>query len=194
MSDPTKDPRYGQPGWTLIYPLNGGTPYFVKQGPRKQRASPRALRFANLRVGDVLMRKVHWTETRAAPGQTIMPVANSNHIEEIKTAQGFAICEHRWTDPVRGEHDPVAGQLVAVRWITARGLAPSLTPHTIRGLASQGYHPMTDDQARHVLDWLAQRDAINARHEAGEITVAEARMIYRPWAMLLRDVGLEEKR
>lgn len=199
MTDLTEDPRYGQKGWTLIYPANGGRPYFVKVMPRKQRASPRALRFANLRVGDMLLRKVKWTEIhgfKPEPKAALLhqSTANDNRIEEIREATGFAICEHRWFDPVKGEVDPVAGQLVAVRWITNHGLSRSLVPHTIRGLASQGYHQLADDQARLVLEWLAQRDDLVRRHDAGELTQAEVRAAYRGWPMLLRDLGLEEVR
>lgn len=191
--DPTKDPRYCAPGWTLIYPANGGHPYFVQCNPRKRRKPGRALRFAEARVGDVVLKRFQWRqEVHVPPAVPDCSIANDNRKTEVLAGFGLAIIEHRWFDPVAGEKDPTAGEMVAVRALLSNGPAASLTRHTLRGLASNGYLPLTEDQSHAALEWVAQRDGIMQRVDAGALTVEEARAIYRPWRMLLRDLGIEE--
>lgn len=187
--DPTKDQRYGAPGWTLIHPVQG-PPYFVEQRPPKQRAKPRALRFHDVNVGEVVRHQGLWQRDYDDPAA--LESANDNRRTQRGLAHGFAIVEHRWFDPVAGDRDPIAGQLVAVRRISWRGLDGGLTKHTIRGLASQGYHRLPPADGVAVLEWLRARDELIQRHEAGEITPEEARAAHRPWRMLLADIGFGE--
>jgi len=187
--NPIKDPRYGKPGWTLIYPVSG-PPYFVERQEPKQRAKPRALRFADVQVGEIVRHQALWRFEVADP--TSLESANDNRRTKSGVAHGFGIIEHRWFDPVAGERDPIAGELVAVRRISWRGPERGLTKHTIRGLASQGYHRLPPADGVAVLEWLRARDALLQRHEAGEITAEEARAMHRPWLMLLADIGFGE--
>lgn len=39
---------------------------------------------------------------------------------------------------------------------------------------------------------MAERERLIARYDAGLMTVGEARAAYRPWRMLIRDLGMEE--
>jgi hypothetical protein len=166
---------------------------WVPHEPRKRRKPGRALRFADLKPGDVLIHRAKWKhEVHVPPTLETHTLANDNRRVETGVAVGFALCEARWFDPVAGESDPIAGEMVAVRALTDRGAAPSLWRHTLRGLASNGYHPTTPEQGEAVRRWMADRDRLMARVNAAEITVEEARAAYRPYRMLLRDVGLDD--
>lgn len=184
--DPTSDPRYGQDGWTLIRPGNGPA-YFVRSRKTKPRAKPRALRFADVAEGDVLIHRAKFKIREQTAGRHL--AANDDWRDVTREVLGFAIVEHVWFDPVAGEDDPVAGQFVAVRGITAHGLAPSLSKHTRRGLASQGFYPLPELEGRAVADWVAARESLIARHDAGELSAAEVRAAHTPWRVLMRKLG-----
>lgn len=97
--------------------------------PRKKRKPARALRFAEIKVGDQLMKE--WRTLRAIGGE-IVPGAQ---------AREYCIVTDLWFDPVAGQSDEVAGQMVAIRRISDRGeIDGRKEPHTKRGLASQGFH------------------------------------------------------
>lgn len=98
---------------------SGGTRW-VEPVPRKRRKPGRALRFANLEVGQQLMRR---------------PKANWYR----KIPQYYLVTD-RWFDPVAGQTDPVAGQMVALCDIKSNGeLSKRKSGTTLRGLASQQY-------------------------------------------------------
>jgi hypothetical protein len=79
---------------------------------RTGRKSPRALRFADIEVGDELQRQ--WSHAR----------------------MGYYVVTDRWFDPVAGQNDPISGQMVAVV-MAGRNRKES---HTLRGLASNGFY------------------------------------------------------
>lgn len=173
----------------MTWITDGSGTRWVPVPPRKRRRSPRALRFANLREGEVLIHRHKWRVERHDPARLML--ANDNSRTETGTSISFAIAERLWFDPVAGEDDPVAGQMVGVRALTSHGPARSMRSHTLRGLASNGYHPATPEQSAEVLRWMADRDRLLERFDAGEITAVEARAAHRPWRVLLRDIGLD---
>ena len=89
---------------------------------RKRRKSPRAVRFANVKVGDQLM-KIWKDIVRGGP------------------VTWYYVVTDLWFDPVKGQDSPVAGEMVGLRQIKPSGdLYQRKEPHTKRGLASQGFH------------------------------------------------------
>lgn len=92
---------------------------------RKRRKSPRALRFADLKVGDQLMR--HFNMPMSATGAARIT--------------WYYIVTDLWFDPVAGQDDEIAGKMVGIRMLDQRtGEAREhKEPHTLRGLASQGF-------------------------------------------------------
>jgi hypothetical protein len=108
---------------------NKGTRW-VESIPRQRRKPPQPKRFKNLKVGDQLMQKPkeHWH--RGLPR--------------------YIIITDMWFDPVAGQHDPVAGQMVGYCPIKQDGeIHPEKSSTTIRGLASQQYHYADIDYITH---------------------------------------------
>ena len=99
---------------------------------RKRRKPARALRFAEIKVGDQLMRR--W-QTHAGAGSVVW----------------YYIVTDLWFDPVAGQRDDTAGRMVAIRSIDPRTGEPRdrKEPHTLRGLASQGFQYADVDYAAH---------------------------------------------
>lgn len=157
---------------------------------RKRRAPGVPRRFHDLQQGAVLIHRAKYRSEKAVP--TIRPVANSNVLEETLTATGLAVVSDRWFDPVAGQHDRWAGEMAGLRLLTSRGLGPNKTPHTLRGLAQQGYHPTTPEQQRLASDWLAARVQLMLELDSGRVTLEEARLRAQPWAQLMRELGLED--
>ena len=172
----------------MTWVTDGTGTRWVPVQPRKRRKPGRAVRFANLQSGDILIHRAQWQ--REVHVKHAVPVANDDRRTEQGTAVGFAMCEHRWFDPVKGERDETAGQMASVRIITSHGLAPHLGAHTLRGLASNGYWPASKEQGAAIREWLALRERVVAAFDAGEMTRAEARLAYKPWAVLLHECGL----
>jgi hypothetical protein len=113
---------------------------WVDDQPRKRRKSPRALRFANIKVGDQLMKTTvakGWRGGRVKPGDP--PTELSRHTR-------YFLVTDLWFDPVAGQTNHVAGEMVAIAQIRSDGsIADRKEPHTKRGLASQGFHPADRD-------------------------------------------------
>ena len=194
MTDYTKDPRYGAKGWTLIYLADGGKPYFVKSNARKRCAPATNIRFADLAVGSILIHKSTSKGVRyekPSPGPLTASNDDVREVLRVSTHYGFARCEHRWFDPVDGEHDRLAGEYAGIRRLTPNGPAPNLWKHSLRGLASNGYSYATEDQSATLLAAMDERAAIVAAFDAGLITRDEARLKVTPWAVLMRQLGLE---
>lgn len=106
--------------------------------PPKRRAPPRIIKFANIKVGDQL---------KAA--------------RAVYT--GYFMVTDTWFDPVKGQRDPAAGEMVAVQRISQTGeLVGSKWPHSKRGLASQGYDYLG-------FDYMAQRRAVYAGERTGVV-------------------------
>ena len=92
--------------------------------PRRKRRNPRrALKFGNVEVGDQL---VH---AHSLPGDM-----NPRYNMPV-----YYLVTDRWFDPVKGEDDPIKGQMVGLAQIDARGIPGSKSATTVRGLASQQY-------------------------------------------------------
>jgi hypothetical protein len=106
---------------------------------KKPRKLPRALRFANIKVGDQLMQKPtgHWYRK--------LPL--------------YYIVTDIWFDPVAGQNDPIAGTMVAIRQIGEDGEPRARKRgYPIRGLASQQFHYADIDYIAHA---RARREALN---------------------------------
>lgn len=180
------DARYGQKGWTLIHPSDGGHAYFVKAQPRKRRGAPRALRFADLKPGAVLLqRNKSTTSWHVKPTAGFEPL-NDNQRVEIRHQARFWICEFRWFDPVKGQIDLVAGEMAGVCPISNSGKHTSASAHTLRGLASQGFNYATSDQTDQVLAFIDNRAVIIADFDEGRITPEEARLRALPYRNIVR--------
>jgi hypothetical protein len=162
---------------------------WVDVPPRKRRAPSRALRFANLQVGAILIHRAKTTSMAGGPRDE--SAANDDRPWMTHHHVGFARVDDRWHDPCLGQTDPIAGELAGVRHMTAWGWAPYKQPHTLRGLASQGFHHATPEQAARVLAVVDERAAILRAWRAGELTDAEARLRVPTWASVVRELGLE---
>lgn len=86
---------------------------------KPQRRSPRALRFANLKVGDQIMRK-----------------PQDGWYRKIPT---YFVVTDLWYDPVEGQDDPLRGRMVGYAQIGQDGRIGRKQSTTIRGLASQQF-------------------------------------------------------
>lgn len=115
--------------------------------PPQPRKPSRAVRFADIKVGDQLMRRY---TTMAMRGDRLMTFY-------------YAVTD-LWFDPVAGCHDEIAGQMVAIRQISPRTgeLEGRKWAHTRRGLASNGYHYAD-------CDFMARTRAIIDAMQAGEV-------------------------
>ena len=118
---------------TWIYDDSGRR--WVEPTPRKRRKPPAPRRFADLKVGDQLMQT---SETHS------LKRALSANEEWVKTAYqsstAYFIVTDRWFDPVRGQDDPIAGQMVGYAQINARGgVSTHKSSMPIRGFASQRF-------------------------------------------------------
>ena len=114
---------------TIIYE-DGKAPRWVEIPQPKRRKSPRALRFAELKVGDQLMQKPADNWHRKIPA--------------------YFVVTDMWSDPVAGQRDPVAGQMAAIVRINETGEPHgSKSGYPIRGLASQQFHYADIDYIEH---------------------------------------------
>jgi len=111
-----------------------GTRWVDVTPARKKRKSPRAVRFADIKVGDQLMK----TYTTKGSGGRDDP---HGHSRELHQATWYYIVTDLWFDPVAGQENHVAGEMVAISLIRSDGKIRSRKePHTKRGLASQAFH------------------------------------------------------
>jgi hypothetical protein len=118
---------------TWIYDGNGPGMWVELPLP-KPRKSPRALRFANLEIGDQLMKS--WTSKGWRGGIDDMKAP----AVELSQNRWYYLVTDRWFDPVAGQDNDLAGQMVAIVHIDQDGIPFSRKePHTLRGLASQGF-------------------------------------------------------
>jgi hypothetical protein len=105
---------------------------WVEIPPRKRRKPGRALRFAEIKVSDQLMLRHATYQGRQGTWY-------------------YVVCDV-WFDPVAGQKDEIAGQMVALQRISPRtgDIEPHKYGHTKRGLASQGYHYADMDYQEHI--------------------------------------------
>jgi len=130
-----------------------GTRWVDDPQPKKRRASPRALRFAELAVGDQLMHE----HSGFAIG--------TNRVRQVF----YYVVTDLWFDPVRGQRDPVAGEMVAIRMLNRNTGEPhgGKHAHTRRGLASQGFQKSD-------IDFAALAEARRAAMAEGSVVVGIA--------------------
>lgn len=109
-------------------------PRWVEIPTPKPRKSPRALRFAALAVGDQIMKA--WTSKGWRGGVDDM---KAPAIELSKNVWYYLVTD-MWFDPVAGQENAVAGQMVAIVRVDHDGWPFSRKEHhTLRGLASEGF-------------------------------------------------------
>ncbi len=98
---------------------HGGTRWVDVTSTKKKRKSPRALKFAALKVGDQIMQKPRPGFHRGIPA--------------------YYVVTDIWFDPVAGQDDETAGRMVGFAQVKADGTLWRKRSTTIRGLASQQY-------------------------------------------------------
>ena len=114
---------------------NNGTRW-VDTPPRKTRKPARALRFANIKVGDQIM------VTRESKKSILDPNSANEQYIRVPYMKGteYCIVTDLWFDPVAGQRDPISGEMVGIARINPDGtICDSKYPHTKRGLASNRY-------------------------------------------------------
>jgi len=174
----------------MTWVSDGSGTRWIDYPERKRRAPSVPRRFANLEVGAVLIHRAKWRSEEHVRHDPV--VANDDHKLIEKISIGFALVEDRWFDPVAGQRDRWAGEMAGLRYLTSHGRAPSKTPHTLRGLAQQGYNYATAEHARLIVETVAERERITDAYTAGDLALDEARVRMPPWSKLLRDLGLGE--
>jgi hypothetical protein len=114
----------------MTWITDGNNTRWVAIPPRKRRKSPRAVRFAEIKVGDQLMQEYR--------------------LDGVQV--WYYVVTDLWFDPVAGQDDETAGRMVAIRSICPRTGEPRhrKEPHTLRGLASQGFRYADIDFPAHV--------------------------------------------
>jgi hypothetical protein len=111
--------RLAPAGSTRITDKNGTR--WVKYTPRPRRKPARAVRFAEVAVGDELVCVRGASEVR------------------LDQMTRYVVTD-LWFDPVAGERDETAGMMVAIKQMRNGQSVGSKWPHTRRGLAMQGFH------------------------------------------------------
>jgi hypothetical protein len=102
--------------------------------PQRRRKPARALRFAEIKVGDQLM--VSYVTKYLTTDGTGGWIEASDPL-----AVWYWIVTDLFFDPVAGEYDELAGRMVAIKRLDRHTGEPmqGKRSHTIRGLASNGY-------------------------------------------------------
>jgi hypothetical protein len=137
----------------MTWIIDGNGRRWVEPEPKKKRKSPRALRFAEIKVGDQLM-QTSSVDVWKADGEK-MPYSRSTR---------WFIVTDIWFDPVRGQNDSVAGQMVGIAQINGKGdVHPHKSAYPVRGLASNCFHYADRDY----IAWCKER---LSAHEAGKVT------------------------
>lgn len=129
-------PRLKGPGDAVMTWItdNRGTRW-VETTPRKRRKPPRAIRFANIQVGEQLMKVWKSKGWRGGKDNPSAPPVDLSQSTE------YYIVTDLWFDPVAGQDDPLKGAMVGIARIQPNGsIAKRKEPHTKRGLASQQFH------------------------------------------------------
>ena len=107
----------------MTWVTDGSGTKWVEFRRRKRRKPGRALKFGNVQVGDQLVR-AHSRPASISPRYN-MPV--------------HYLVTDRWFDPVKGEDDPIKGQMVGLAQIDERGVPGTRSARTVRGLGRQTY-------------------------------------------------------
>lgn len=120
---------------------------WVEAPPRKKRALGKR-RFEDVKVGDYVMRDrvSGWTGNRTSGSSK---------------SREYAVVTDLWFDPVKGQREREHGEMVAIRWIMEGVPVSSKWPHTLRGLATNGYtYADRDPVAEHAAKVQAQREGV----------------------------------
>lgn len=113
---------------------NTGTRW-VDTPPRKRRKPARALRFGEIKVGDQLMRVYTTKGWRGGKDDMNGPAI------ELSKDTWYYIVTDLWFDPVAGQRDPEAGNMVGIQHldrVTAKPIGRK-EARSRRGLASNGF-------------------------------------------------------
>lgn len=131
---------------TLV--TEGSGTRWVEVKARKRRKSPRAVRFADIKVGDQVRKA--WS----------IPSVYMAHDRRVET---FYIVTDLWFDPVRGQENYDAGRMAAISKINSDGtISPRKDAYPLRGLASQQFQYAG-------IDYLELTRIRKAAHDKGEV-------------------------
>lgn len=126
----------------MTWIIDGSGTHWVEVPQPKRRKPPRALKFAEVKVGDQLMMKPRDSWYR---GLAI-----------------YCLITDMWFDPVEGQDDPLKGSMIGYAHIKEDGSLSRKSSTTIRGLASQQF-----DFAD--IDYIALCKARSQATETGEV-------------------------
>lgn len=113
----------------------------------KGRRKPKPLRFAAIKVGDILIQRRN-TITACRP-QRPLAVANDDPQETIyvpTVATYYAVVTDRWFDPVYGQSDESVGQMVGLQYWADGHPIGSKWSHNLLGLARAKWNYATPDE------------------------------------------------
>ena len=140
----------------MTWIIDGNGTRWVEETVRKRRKSPRAVRFADIKVGDQVMKTYTNKGWRRGDNPQEPPTA-------ISQATWYYVVTDLWFDPVAGQDNHVAGEMVGIARISSDGnINPRKEPHSKRGLASQGFRYADRD-------YIAECRAIGAAIEDGKV-------------------------
>lgn len=108
---------------TQIFDENGSR--WVDVHEPKRRKPARALKFGGVKVGDQLMRR-----------------PRGDWLEKFTS---YFIVTDRWFDPVKGDVDPIKGEMVGYSRISPKGTLCRKEATTVRGLATQQFEYADQD-------------------------------------------------
>jgi len=118
----------------VTWVTDGSGPCWVEIPKKKPRKSPRAVRFAEIKVGDQIMRV--WTSKGWRGGKDDF----KGPAVELSQTTWYYIVTDIWFDPVAGQRNPLAGKMIAISHIIENGEPYAhKEAHTVRGLASEGF-------------------------------------------------------
>jgi hypothetical protein len=131
----------------LTWITDGSGTRWIDMPERIKRPGGRR-RFENVKVGDFIMkdRITHWVGNRGSGSSK---------------SREYAVVTDLWFDPAKGQHDHERGEMVAIQWVLDGKVAGSKSPHTIRGLATNGYvYADRDPIAEHQLKLQAKQEGV----------------------------------
>lgn len=140
------------------------------EAPRKRRRKPKPLRFAQVKVGDILIHKRKTLNAFARPRP--VPIANDDPVEVeyvAAIATSFAIVTDLWWDPVYGQAEESAGQMVGCQYWVGGGIG-SKWSHNRLGLARAGWDYATPDQIADAEGMIRREERLRQALRAGEVS------------------------
>lgn len=145
--------------------------------PRQRRRSPRALRFENVKVGDILIQanKTLVSKPHKVPPGMAKPTNDVEDDYEVRHYECLVVVTDRWFDPVYGQSDATAGQMVGVQYYRDRGPIGSKFGYTLRGLASNRYRYATPEEVAARDDEDERKARLSQAVHDGEVAVIRRR-------------------